>query len=430
MVVFGSLPFILARPHIGILVWSWIGYMNPHRLTWGFAYSFPFAQVIAIVTIIAVIFSKDRKSVPLTPITVVLLIFTGWMGVTTLGAIIPDEAFLSYQRVLKIQLMTFLTMVIVTNRKRIDGLIWVIVLSIGFYGVKGGIFTLLTGGAFRVWGPPDGFIAGNNEIGFALLMILPLMFYLRATTPKRWIRLGLLGGIALCAFAIIGTQSRGAFVAGIVFVIYYWWKSQKKIVTALVAIAFVATLYTFMPASWHERMDTIITYEQDESAMGRINAWWVAFNIASDKLLAGGFEHWSSQTFAAYAPVPEYVVDAHSIYFEVLGEHGFIGLALFLLLGALALRLGTTVARKAAGVESLEWAFNLSRMIRLSLVAYASGGAFLGLAYFDLYYHLIAVIVVLNIIVDKETAGAEAIPRYRQRMANEEKDIAGRGSLA
>jgi probable O-glycosylation ligase (exosortase A-associated) len=236
------------------------------------------------------------------------------------------------------------------------------------------------------------------------------MYYLRTVSTKKWIRLGLLGGFLLTAFAAIGTQSRGAYVAGVMVLIYFWWKSKRKFITGFAAIAIACTIYVFMPENWHERMNTVATYEQDESAMGRINAWWVAFNIASDKFLGGGFEHWSAKTFAMYAPRPKAVHDAHSIYFEVLGEHGFVGLALFLLLGGLSLRLGTTIIRKAEGVESLLWAVNLSKMIRISMIAYASGGLFLGLAYFDLYYHLIALLVVLNIVVDKEAVRAETEP--------------------
>ena len=43
-IVFGSIPLILSRPFFGIIMWSWIAYMAPHRLTWGVAYDFPVAR--------------------------------------------------------------------------------------------------------------------------------------------------------------------------------------------------------------------------------------------------------------------------------------------------------------------------------------------------------------------------------------------------
>lgn len=65
IIVFGSLPFILARPYIGILMWSWLGYMSPHRLAYGFAYDFPFAQIVAITTILAFLFNREKNIFPL-----------------------------------------------------------------------------------------------------------------------------------------------------------------------------------------------------------------------------------------------------------------------------------------------------------------------------------------------------------------------------
>src|SRR5215472_2387810 len=102
LVVFGSMPFILARPYIGILVWSWLGYMNPHRLSWSFAYDFPYAYCIAIVTLFAVIFSREPKRIPLTGLTTLWILFVAWMGITTIFAFYPGEALVQYEKVLKI----------------------------------------------------------------------------------------------------------------------------------------------------------------------------------------------------------------------------------------------------------------------------------------------------------------------------------------
>ena len=103
----------------------------------------------------------------------------------------------------------------------------------------------------------------------------------------------------------------------------------------------------------------------------------------------------SSRTI--YAPVPEDVHDAHSIYFEVLGEHGFVGLALYLALGWFAWRSCTQVRREAKSRPGGLWLADLVRMLQVSLVGYASSGAFLGLAYFDLYYHLVALVVLAKV---------------------------------
>ena len=200
LIVFGSLPVILVSPYVGILVWSWLGYMNPHRLGWGFAYDFPFALCVGVVTLAGVLFSREPKRIPATALTTVWFLFVGWMVFTTLFALYPNEAWVQCAKVLKIQLMTIATIVVINSRERLRMLIWVIVASLGYYGVKGGVFTILTGGDHRVWGPPGTFVEGNNEIALALLMILPLMHYLRMTSVNRWVRAGLLVAMGLCAF--------------------------------------------------------------------------------------------------------------------------------------------------------------------------------------------------------------------------------------
>jgi probable O-glycosylation ligase (exosortase A-associated) len=108
--------------------------------------------------------------------------------------------------------------------------------------------------------------------------------------------------------------------------------------------------------------------------------------------------------FLRYAPQPEQFHDAHSIYFEVLGEHGFVGLALFLSLGMIALAKGNRIRRISRKRPDIIWAHDLASMIQVSLVGYAVTGLFLGLAYFDLYYHLIAILVITERIVLNEIA--------------------------
>lgn len=398
LAVFGSLPFILYRPYIGVLVWSWIGYMNPHRLSWGFAMDFPFAMIIAITTLLAVMFSREPKKIPWTRETVLLVLFIAWMGVTTLTSVHFNLASSQYIEVVKIQLMTFVTMMLMTDRRRIELLVWVIAVSLGFYGIKGGIFTLTSGGGYHVVGPSRTFIGGNNEIGLALIMTLPLLRYLQLQARQVWLKWGLMGAMGLTVVAILGTQSRGALLGLAAMMMMLIWKSRRRVTILVVMGAVLYGAVQFMPGSWYERMETIKSYQQDQSALGRINAWHFAFNLAKDRpLVGGGYQAFTRDMFAIYAPVPEDVHDAHSIYFEVLGEHGFIGLTLYLALGWLTWRSCTQVGREAKSRPGGLWLADLVRMLQVSIVGYASSGAFLGLAYFDLYYHLVALVVLAKV---------------------------------
>jgi probable O-glycosylation ligase (exosortase A-associated) len=200
--------------------------------------------------------------------------------------------------------------------------------------------------------------------------------------------------------------------------LFLWLKSNKKLFISLVVIPLIPLIFLFMPEAWYERMSTIQTYEQDASAMSRLHVWEYAVNLANSRFTGGGFESYSLETFARYAPEDYYrVASAHSIYFGVLAGHGWVGLLMFVGLFYAGWRICGRLIKdvERRGWEEQRWAADLSRMIQVSLVAYASGGAFLSLAYFDLPWHLLAIIVLLRYVVQQETAAetvAKPIPSY------------------
>jgi putative inorganic carbon (hco3(-)) transporter len=122
--------------------------------------------------------------------------------------------------------------------------------------------------------------------------------------------------------------------------------------------------------------------------------------------VGGGLHTFTPELFRVYAPNPDKFHDAHSIFFEVLGEQGYVGLVLFLLMGLLTLLLASRTIRLAKGREDLQWAALLAGMLQVSLVGYVVGGLFLGLAYFDLPYSLLALVVATHGVVQKDLRGA------------------------
>jgi len=210
--------------------------------------------------------------------------------------------------------------------------------------------------------------------------------------------------IGLNALAILGTQSRGAFLGFIAVAIFFVLKSQKKAMLIVLMLLFIPAVLTFMPQSWVDRMNTIETAsEEDSSFKGRLNSWGMAFNMAQDRVLGGGFEGFSEVAFTLYADNPLDVHDAHSIYFEILGEHGFVGLFLFLGLAFSAWRGASWVRKQTKKDLERKWMFDLASMVQVSLVAYAVSGAALGLAYFDYYYILILCVVIMKGMIIQNT---------------------------
>jgi putative inorganic carbon (hco3(-)) transporter len=305
--------------------------------------------------------------------------------------------------------------VALTRRTHVMALAWVLVGSIGLFGFKGGIFTLLHGGVYRVWGPPDSFIEGNNELALALVMTIPLMRFLQLQAGSRLVTHGLTVLMLLSAIAAIGTQSRGALLAIVAMAAMMIMRGGgRKVWLGVSLVVAGIAIVAFMPSAWDNRMSTILDYQKDSSALGRINAWWMAWHLASNNLLGGGFAIYDAPTFARYAPNPQDIHAAHSIYFQVLGEHGFIGLALFLAIWALAWRWGNWLRRHARGQES-GWAADLGSLCQVSIVGYAVGGAFLSLAYFDLPYNLLVLLVVARRVITEQARETAPIERERSR---------------
>lgn len=402
VIVFALLPSILRKPYMGVLMWVWISVMNPHTQGWGFATTFPFAAIIAAVTIVTLLFTREPKGLPLTSVTWIFIVFVLWMNVTTIFAIYPEEVYEQWNKVMKIMLMTFVTLMLIKTQKHVELLIWIIVISLGYYGVKGGIFTLTGGGVDMVLGPEGTFIDGNNEIALALIMAIPLMHFLQTVSPRSWVRHALTAAMVLSAFAALGSYSRGALLAIAAMGGFLWLKSQYKVRIGLLLVLAIPPAIAFMPEEWTARMDTIHAYDEDESVQGRFNAWWMAYNLAKDRPIGGGFEVITPELFYRYAPNPEDLHAAHSIYFQALGEHGFIGLGLYLLLGFVIWRTGSWIIRHTRKLEGYQWAYSLATMIQVSLVGFSVGGAFLSLLYFDVPYYLMSAMVVTRVLVEKE----------------------------
>ncbi|KAA3652567.1 MAG: putative O-glycosylation ligase, exosortase A system-associated [Proteobacteria bacterium] len=395
----------IRRPYYGALLWVWIGLMNPHRLGWGFAYDLPFALASVAVLLLGMLFApRDVRWQGGAP-AVMLIVMILWMTLTSFTAILPEPSQDKLVEVLKVLGMTLVVGALIANREQIFGLLWVVVGSIAFFGVKGGIFTLVHGGAFRVWGPPSSLINGNNELALALIITIPFLYFLanQATLarefilvrriPEKWLRRGLFLSILLCAVAAIGSHSRGALLAIVAMLIMLWWRSRAKMSMGFLMLILTPFVLLLMPEEWFSRMGTIETYDEDLSALGRLNAWHMAVNIANDRIFGAGFATASPVVFDAYAPNPDWVLVAHSIYFQVLGDHGYIGLGLYLLFWVLTYRTAGRLAAMADLGPRFAWVAQLGNMSKVSLVGFAVGGAFLSLAYWDMPYYVMIILL-------------------------------------
>jgi probable O-glycosylation ligase (exosortase A-associated) len=339
--------------------------------------------------------------------------FLVMISITTIFALAPwQQVFDKYALVFKVFLFLLVTAALPTSRERIHALVWVMALSLGYYGIKGGGFTLLGGGAERVFGPDSSMISDNNQLAVGLLVAMPLMNYLRLESRHWLIRQGFLAAMALTLLAVVGSYSRGALLARGTVCGYFWLKSSRKLLSgSLVAIA-LATAITFMPEKWAERMHSIETYQEDLSAQGRLQIWRVAWALATARpLIGGGFSATYSQ------PLVEQVVPGaewravHSIWLEVLGEHGFPTFFVWLGISIAAAVYARRIIRQATGVPGLEWCINLARMAQVSMIAYISGGTFLSLCYWVYYFTILVIVAATHEQVRATAPQDAAAPR-------------------
>jgi probable O-glycosylation ligase (exosortase A-associated) len=374
-------------PFAGVLLWTWFTCMQPHQEAYGFAQTAPLNFIIAGATVAAWIFSKERKVPPIDAMFVLILAFLAWITFNGFFAVDPAWSWPLWQRTWKTVALGLIIMVMATNKVRVHALIWTVVVSLLYYGIKGGIFTIVTGGHNHVVGPPNSIIGDNNQLAVALLMTLPLANYLRIHSADRRLSIGLTAAMVLSTLSVLGSYSRGAFLAFLALAAAAWFRSKRKVLYLITVVAVTVPLFYLMPQSYYDRLDTLQSTDTDSSFQGRILAWKVAFSYARDHFPFGnGFAGSERPSVFNYYFPGEKTHAAHSIYFEVLGDNGFIGLAIYLAILAVAFLNCRRIRRMARGSPELAWVHDLVDMIQLSLFVFCVGGAALSLAYYDVFF--------------------------------------------
>jgi putative inorganic carbon (HCO3(-)) transporter len=397
------LPACFFRPWLGIVAWFWFGLMNPHRQTWDFAVSMPFASLIGGATLLGMLVARDRRPIPWNRELVLIAVLMVYFSLTSMVAWAPDFAWMQWLKVFKIVLMTVLATMFIYGKERIRLLMLTIVFSIGFYGVKSFFWVLRSGGLNRVEGPAGTFMDGNTFLGLAFNMVIPLMIFMAREEQKPWLKRTLYVMAAMTVLSTIFTYSRGAFIGLALIIPLMYLRSQQKVLAACILIPAMLAAPFVLPDQISERADLIENYEGDKSAIQRLQSWAVAWNIAKDRPLTGaGFEfeygdpvRWYAYAEQKYLWATTYPRAAHSIYFQVLGQHGIVAALLYmgLLLGTLA-SLGRSKTFASTRSE-LSWIAIYSSGMQIAIVGYMVSGAFLSSAYFDLGWLFFALSAVL-----------------------------------
>ena len=378
----------LLRPWLGVLALCFVGYAQPQAYANGFVRDIPFYLIVFIAVCLSLIKSR-RFTLPVLDwrIGIVIILWLYFL-LTTICSYAPELAWPKFFEVSKVFISLVFTLILINDREKLLYLLVVIALSFGILAVKGGYWAIISGFSDRVYGPPHSHFYGNNMFAVVTIMNIPLLLLWLRETNYRPLRYIIIAVIILSVASAISSWSRGGLITlGITAVALLWY--YKKRIMILIPIIFVAGL-TFsyvLPEQWFERMTTIINYEKDASAMSRIDAWQMGLeSFKENPLLGVGFDGWP---LAADR-------DWHNSYIEILAEHGLVAFTLWstLLVGSIISL--TRLAGQPTVTSSQHWIKSYSSLIRASLFAYATGSLFLGLSYWDIFYHLVIITTLLS----------------------------------
>ena len=391
----GCIYAALKKPWLGVLSLAVFSYLNPHAYAWGFVRSLPVYYVLFLVVAFRTFTAKDKDSIPKDwRITVFILLWI-YFAITSTQAYFPDIAWQRFWFITKIYLPFFFTLVLINTRFKLYCLVVTIAASIGIVAVKGGLFAILHGFSARVYGPPDTQFAENNAFAVAMLICIPLLLIWQRETRNSLFKKGILLAIPIIYAASLCSWSRGALITMTVLTLMLILNSKHKFLAIPLVLVGAFFVKDYLPQEWFGRMHTLETYQQDSSAMSRIQAWTDGWNHTLEHPFVGaGFDGWREVTQR----------DWHSSYVEMFSEHGFIAFGLWLSLIVGTLISMTTLPNKTFQVEGMEWVANYCFMLRASLICYMVGTAFLGLSYWDLLYHLIFIAVLVKKIALEELA--------------------------
>ncbi len=432
--ILALIPMILKRPYIGVLAWTWIALLNPHREAFGFSTSLRPNLVIVLVTIIAFVISSEKKTWPGGRLAAAFLLFISWTTLATLMA--PDRAdsLVFYTDfVVKMAMHMALALIVINTSHRVISLVWTFALSLGYHAVKIALVTVASGfviGRYTGFGPADTMIDDRNHFAVAMLMLAPLLFFLWKHADHKVMRNLALAGMIACFLAVIGSFSRGGMITMVAMLAFLWTKTNRKFFSATMMGIAVTCAIIFAPQEYKDRIGTTFSQfegkesayadesDLDESFCLRLATWQIGLDMTlASPIFGNGLRSIQNHDVAtAYLDPDRHICGykkkygvraAHNIYVEVMTDSGFVGLGLFLfVLGGTWLSCART-ARRTRGNAELLWAHDLASMIQVSVTGYAIGGMLLSFAYYDGYFLLVVMAITLDRVVRERLGEVE-----------------------
>jgi putative inorganic carbon (hco3(-)) transporter len=422
-------PFILTLGYV------WVDTFRPHLVAFSFLREIP-ASMIMGAAALAAYFLLDRRHPPrLNSGIVLMILFAIWVTLTTTWAVAPEAAWPKWDWASKTIAFAAFVPFVIRSKNQIEAFIAVYVFSfVGHilpYGIKAVVGGSGYGQALGLMNNNTG-IAESSTLAAIATSLIPLLLFLKdhsELVPRnRFTALGYWGLCAACVTATIGTHARTGVIGLAIVGIAFWLGSKRKILVGIAgAIALAVGLHA-TSETWLDRMSTITNYTSENSALGRVRVWEWTIDFAKENPLGGGFNSYLVNSIMLPTETGEEVeVRAkafHSIYFEVLGEQGFVGLFLFLGLAGVSFLYLRKAARAGHEFKELQWTSALSSALLVSLITLMACGAFIGVAFQPPLYYVFCLSFCIHEYVRRvrqaggQPAAAASYRRYRPQPAS------------
>lgn len=429
------LGFVVAsfrRPYFMALGYIWVDFLQPQKLTYLFLNSAPVALFMALGAVAFFVFLDQKKNARIGALQVLFMLFALYATANTFGwAMLSAYAIEKWDWVWKgLAFAAFLPLVL-TTRRRIEAATFVMVLSTAAITISAGIKTLLGSGGYGNLA----FLVNNNTglyegstLATVALSFIPLTLWLykhnSLIRPSLISALATAGLIVSMLLVTIGSEARTGLLAGGVLAVLLWLGSRRKLVLAAAMAATFVVAVPFLPASFTERMSTIKSFDEDESASTRLAVWKWTIDFTASNPLGGGFGVYrineinvettrrkgeADNTAVSTVSTKQQARAFHNSFFEVLGELGYPGVLIYLVIIALGLRSAWSLRKATTGTpEDDVWFRDLGKAMTASLLVYFTGSMFVGIAFQPPYYDLLAIVIAAQQVARRSRMASAA----------------------
>jgi probable O-glycosylation ligase (exosortase A-associated) len=409
-------PFVMALAYI------WVDLFRPQDVAPAISQLLPFSLTTAVLTVGAYLV-LDRKDPPrLGLLTALLVIWAGWITLTTTWAQFPTSAWWKWDWAFKTVLFTTLLPFAFRSRIQMEAALLVILCCVASnllpFAVKSAVDSGGYGRPLGLIGINAGWGGEGSTLGTYAFACLPLVAYLyrhSLLAPARgWLRWVYLAAPGIAVIGAFGTFARAALIACFVWAVLAWWQSRRKLMMAVMMVAATAAVVPLMGDAWLARISTTFEPGKEQSANTRLEIWAWTIDLANRHPAGSGFMAYLGNRFEMRNADGQVIVEEgrafHSIYFEVLGEHGWIGLAIFFAVFAVFFRDMWRIRRQVRDRPDLEWLGDLARALSHGVLIFMAGAAFVGIAFYPLQYYLLALAVCASAALRRAAAAPVSAP--------------------